>query len=81
MRQGQADFSGELELKVLRPNFGSPGIERVSVGEIVRLGAPQLGLSHEVNEWRVRNLPNLWRGMRDVRAANKCRAPTFIGFL
>lgn len=79
---GALAFGGELSLKkVLRPNFGSPGIQKATVGEMVRLGFPQRGLGHEVNEWRCRNLRHLLRGMRDVRAANKGRAPTLIGFL
>lgn len=82
MRSAALQLGGDVKLRVIRPNeIGSPGIQRASVAEIVRLGFPQWGLAEEVNLWRARNIPNLWRGMRDVRAAAKCRAPTMLGLL
>ena len=75
-------LSGDLALRVIRPgNQGSPGIQKPTLSEVMRLGLPRLGLAEEVNLWRTRNLPNLLRGMRDVRHAQKSRAPTLLGFL
>lgn len=82
MRSAALKLGGEVHLRVIRPNeAGSPGIQKPTLAEVMRLGLPRLGLAEEVNLWRTRNLPNLWRGMRDVRAASKCRAPTLLGFL
>lgn len=36
---------------------------------ILRHGLPRPGLGREVNRWRLRNLPNLWRGLRRVALA------------
>ena len=37
--------------------------------DILAHGTPQSGLSDEVNQWRLRNLRNLWRGARRIAAA------------
>lgn len=37
--------------------------------DVVKHGLPQRGLSEEVNRWRWRNIPNLWRGVWRVAAA------------
>lgn len=37
--------------------------------DIIRDGLPRFGLSAEVNLWRFRNFPNLWRGIRPILAA------------
>jgi hypothetical protein len=41
----------------------------VRFADILEHGAPQRGLSDEVNAWRLRNLRNLWRGARRIAAA------------
>lgn len=41
----------------------------VKFADILEHGAPQRGLSDEVNAWRLRNLRNLWRGARRIAAA------------
>lgn len=78
---GATKLEGRLGTRVLPGDFGSEGIREPSVGEVLRLGAPQRGLSHDVNSWRVRNLPNLWRGLRTLRSAQRSRSPAFMGFL
>lgn len=50
-----------------------------SLREIIRHGMPQPGLSREVNTWRAKNTPNLWRGARRVLAARALNLPTFYG--
>lgn len=49
--------------------------------EILHDGAPHPGLSAEVNAWRTRNLPNLWRGARRVLTARALGIPTMYGAL
>lgn len=49
--------------------------------DILQHGAPQLGLPADVNEWRLRNLPNLWRGLRQIMLARALRIPHFYGQL
>lgn len=48
---------------------------------IVRHGFPRPGLSREVFMWRLRNLPNLWRGLRTVFWASVHGIPTYYGAL
>ena len=50
-----------------------------SLKEIIKHGLPQRGLSREVNTWRAKNAPNLWRGARRVLAARALNLPTFYG--
>jgi hypothetical protein len=42
---------------------------------------PQRGLPDAVNEWRVRNLPNVWRGARRALIAKAAKVPTHFGSL
>jgi len=49
------------------------------IREIIKHGTPQPGLSREVNAWRAKNAPNLWRGARRVLAARAMNLPTFYG--
>ena len=49
--------------------------------DIIRDGLPQPRLSDEVNEWRVRNQRNLWRGGRKVAIARAHKIPHFYGAL
>ena len=81
--QGALKLGGDVRLEVIPapPNWGSPGIQEPTLRECIRLGFPRVGLPDEVNVWRTKNLPHLYRGLRDVRAAQKSRAPTFLGFL
>ena len=53
----------------------------LSLGEIIKFGLPRRGLADEVNEWRLRNAPNLWRGVRRVLAARAFDVPTHYGVL
>lgn len=52
-----------------------------TITEIIRYGLPQRGLSREVNVWRAKNAPNLWRGARRVLAARAMGVSTFYGSL
>jgi hypothetical protein len=53
----------------------------LSIEEIIRFGLPQAGLPQEVNQWRRRNAPNLWRGARRVLLARALGLPHFYGQL
>lgn len=66
------------------PSVPDPGDDIVmasdpSFKEIIRHGMPQPGLSREVNTWRAKNAPNLWRGARRVLAARALNLATFYG--
>lgn len=52
-----------------------------SWADIKRDGMARRGLPAEVNEWRSRNLPNLWRGIRRVLPARSLRLPHMYGQL
>jgi len=66
------------------PSGPKPGDDIVlakdhNIREIIRHGLPQRGLSREVNTWRAKNMPNLWRGARTVLLARHFNLPTFYG--
>ena len=68
----------------LRPADVGDSIVRASdpsLREIIRHGLPRRGLSDEVNDWRARNAPNLWRGARRVLLARSFNLPTVYGAL
>lgn len=54
--------SGDVSLRVLR---GDPFGDRPAHHplNVLRHALPRPGLSREVNLWRVKNLPNVWRGL------------------
>lgn len=55
---GSIGPSGELALTLRRP-WPAP----LKVHRVLRHALPWPGLSREVNIWRARNFPNLWRGL------------------
>jgi hypothetical protein len=79
---GQVGATGALHMNVIRAarNTGVPARE-LSWREILRYGLPQRGLSEEVNGWRLRNAPNLWRGARRVLAARQLKIAHVYGQL
>jgi hypothetical protein len=56
------------------PSADTPGVLRAH-------GLPRAGLTDEVNAWRTRNLPHLWRGVRRARLAKALGIPTHYGAL
>jgi hypothetical protein len=70
--KGQITSSGALGLYVPRiPTFR----------DNLMLGLPHKGLSQEVKNWRIDNLPNLWRGLKTVMMAKVLNVPTRYGSL
>lgn len=53
----------------------------VSLKVVLKHGLPRPGLGREVNLWRLRNLPNLFRGARTLFWAKVHRIPTHYGAL
>jgi hypothetical protein len=53
----------------------------VSFRNILKHALPRPGLGREVNVWRLRNLPNLWRGARTLLWAKVHGIPTHYGAL
>lgn len=49
--------------------------------EILAFALPAWGLDRNVNMWRVKNLPNLWRGLWRILVARFVRVPHFYGQL
>ena len=50
-----------------------------SFRDIIKHGLPQRGLPKEINDWRWKNLPNLWRGVRRVLLARFLNLSTYYG--
>lgn len=55
-----------------------PGPE-LSIWQILCHGFPHLGLPREVVIWRLKNLPNLWRGLWRIITARLLNLPHFYG--
>lgn len=88
---GAARPTGSLGLKLIRNGVvvedvppqpeATPWPQAINAREILTHGVPQVGLPEEVNRYRRRNLPNLWRGARRLAAAKAFGVPTFYGAL
>lgn len=80
VHRGKAD---DIDLALRRefPPMPDWPARELSVAEIVTYGFPQSGVSRKVNDWRLRNLPNLMRGVRRVLAARTLNLPTMYGSL
>jgi hypothetical protein len=72
--------SGELNLRVIRGGLDTPAA-RKRLRDYVPDFMPRLGLGAEVNEYRTKNLPNVWRGARTLGLASVLGIPTFYGEL
>lgn len=78
--------SGTLGLELIRRGVAHPvprawPARAADVWDVLKHGVPQRGLPAEVNAWRLRNLPHLWRGWRRVALARSLRLPHFYGQL
>lgn len=78
-RFGSSAPSGTLVYKVKKRQV-VPGRE-LSFREILKYGFPSPGCGREAALWRLRNFPNLWRGLWKVALARLFRIPTFYGQL
>ena len=54
---------------------------RLSLKVLIKHALPRPGLAPGVAMWRLKNLPNLWRGLRTVMWAKIHRIPTLYGTL
>lgn len=89
MYQGSVAPAGSLGLTVVRANGARiPVVEPrdwperpATFRDILTYGVPQRGLPDAVNQWRLRNLPNLWRGFRRIGLARALNLPHFYGQL
>lgn len=78
--------SGTLGLELIRRGVTHPvprdwPARPADAWDVLEHGVPQRGLPAEVNAWRLRNLPHLWRGWRRVALARSLRLPHFYGQL
>lgn len=90
--ESRTAIGGRLGLKVIRGD-GSieiPGRPTVDfnqpapfpdLAELRQDFLPRRGLSQEVNEYRIRNLPNIWRGYKKIALAKRFDITTIIGLL
>lgn len=77
---GSAGFSGTVGLRrIAAAPFPTPGF--FGVLGLVLSGLPWFGLSREVLVWRLKNLPNLWRGAWRALFAALFGVPVVYGVL
>jgi len=97
LQEGIATSSGALALKVIRGGASDPtpapvidpidwphvtnNAMKLSLAPVLRYGLPHKAESDVVNEWRVKNIPNLMRGFRRVALAKTFKIPTHFGAL
>jgi hypothetical protein len=72
---GNINPAGSVGIQV----FSQFPARELEYSDIVRFGLPSLRESREVNLWRLRNLPNLWRGLRRIALARVFGIPHFYG--
>jgi len=86
MYGGAVAPAGALSLQLIRQSKVNPVPQPwphrpATWADVLEYGSPQRGLPAEVNAWRLRNLPHLWRGWRRVALARSLRLPHFYGQL
>jgi len=79
MFDGNVAPSGEIRLRVLKHASAVLPARELSFREIARYGLPHFGVSLEVALWRLRNLPNLLRGLWRVIIARFFGLSNFYG--
>lgn len=73
--------TGTLAFSVIRKPRTSVPDHPLSLMEIILHGLPRWGLPREINLWRLRNIPHLWRGFWRITLARLNRIPHFYGQL
>lgn len=83
MHGGSVAPAGDLTMKVTRgPRSFPPTLwPSVTFKTFIKHGLPHRGLGREVNVWRLKNLPNLFRGARRAGMAHVLGIPTYYGAL
>jgi len=92
--QGSVAPAGSLGLKVIRADGNEEDVSRPPLRlvkpdsmtwrallALVRQGLPSSRVPLNVNLWRLKNLPNLMRGLRRIVAAKTIGVPSFFGAL
>lgn len=80
MRNGQLALSGDLGLRVIRGKDRPESLE--SIWARIHHGLPfDKNLQKEIRDWRYRNLPNLYRGLKTVLLARSLKLPCLWGEL
>lgn len=82
MRTGSLAPTGDISMRVFKGGSFSntPGRE-LSLFEIVKHALPWFGVSKEVAIYRLRNFPNVWRGLWRITMARWLKVPHFYGQL
>lgn len=76
MRSGTVAPSGDVTMRVSRPPAREPGF-----WAILWSALPKPGMSWAMAWWKVRNLPNIWRGLWRIGLAKLFTIPTHYGVL
>lgn len=83
MYGGSVATSGAVQLQTLRQGLGgswsATPAKELSLLEVARHGLPWFGNCREVNVWRLKNLPHLWRGLWRVLIARAFGVATHYG--
>lgn len=79
--QGSVALSGALSMHRIGRggSLSATPAKVLSLLDIARLAFPHFGCSREVSLWRLRNLPNLWRGLWRVLIARLFNLSNFYG--
>ncbi len=80
---GVARPSGGLGLRIVRGSevAAPPMLQRVSGRDVMRYAGPQDGDPKIVQDFKVRNAKNLWRGFKRISLAQKLGLPCMYGQL
>lgn len=75
--EGNVQLRGDVQIRVLRNQ--RPPTTELSLWQIFLFGFPNWQQTREVNLWRLRNLPNLWRGLWKVMVARAFKLSNVYG--
>lgn len=78
---GASRPTGELGLKIIRGAQPTPALERVTVRDIAKYAFPAGGDSVAVQEFKTRNVKNIWRGFKNIALAQRLGMPCLYGQL
>ena len=82
MHGGSVGLSGAINLRIGRAGtLTATPAKELSLLEIARHGLPWRGNSAEVNKWRLKNFPHLWRGLWRMLVSRMFALPFFYGQL
>lgn len=79
--QGFSKPAGQLQARLVTRSLSAVPARELSLRELYAFVLPRLGLPWAMFVWRLRNFPNIWRGLWRITLARLLKIPHFYGRL